>query len=68
MYTGFSKPMSEILRAYSRGQNKKKNSYKYGFKNTFPPNYSSLKLMEKIAKCIVALGDFFTGRLNFAPA
>jgi len=54
--------MSEILRAYSRGQNKKKSSYKYGFKNVFLPSYSPLKLMEKIAKCIVALGDFFTER------
>jgi len=59
---GVSKPISEILRVYSRGQNKKKSSYKHGSKNAFPPSYSPLKLMEKIAKCIVALGDFFTER------
>jgi len=36
---GVSKPMSENLRVYSRGQNKKKSSYEYGFKNAFPPSY-----------------------------
>jgi len=59
---GVSKTMSEILRAYSRGQNKKKSSYKHEFKNAFPPSYSPLKLREKIEKCIVTLGDFFIER------
>jgi len=60
--------MSEILRAIfdSSDQNKKKSSYKYGFKNAFPPSYSFLKLVEKIANG--ALKDFFTERLlNFVP-
>jgi len=61
---GVSKPMSKILKVYSKGQNKKKSSYERKFKNAFPPSYSSLKLMEKIAKCILALRDFFTERIN----
>jgi len=55
--------MLEILKVYSKEIRKK---ILINIQKCFPPSYSSLKLVEKITKCIVALGDFFTEHLNFA--
>jgi len=51
--------MTEILRGRILDVKIRKNVLINMGPKIFPPSYSPLKLVEKIAKCIVALRDFF---------